>query len=604
MLKDSPKSGTVLLPLRLTVPFALLLFVTAVTWWTLHTSRQHIRETVAIEAVRDLRWVILRLERSLERSARVGDMEAIREDLSALGADLEVEYAVLADEDDQVVASIRLADIGRPLHDVLPGTYRNPSKIQPQSVDDSRPFMLSSVDPLDDGRTIVGTIPVVLGRREGEMHPKRIGTLIVVHDTALASQKAFQAVRNQALGFLCMLGAFTVGLGIFFHFGLANRLRRLAETATQVSAGAMDVRTGVAGHDEVASLAGSLDRMIAERARVEQLLRDREQRLQRILNSVEEGIVTVDRQGFITEVNPFTEQMFGYSDKEMIGHNMSMLMPSTLHENGDNDVEHYVTDETKLIGMRREVLGRRKDGSSFPVYLSISEIKELEIFVGFVQDITRRKELQTHLATIATEEQERIARDLHDGLGGYMTGMGVLAKILHARLDEKGSPEAPKAAELLKYTREAHEQLREVSRGLNPVDVAPQGLMVALALLVTKSQHRTGVECIFLCDRPAEIESHTIATNLYYITQEAVTNAIRHGKAKRVQINLVETSSSVTMTVKDDGIGFEHNPYCQDSRGLRTMKYRADLIGAALSIGPAEGGGTMVRCIITKNTCP
>ncbi len=132
----------------------------------------------------------------------------------------------------------------------------------------------------------------------------------------------------------------------------------------------------------------------AQRARAESALRDSGERLRAILATAVEGIITIDERGIIESFNLAAERIFGYQAAEIIGKNVSLLMPSPHHERHDSYLVNYRrTGQAKIIGIGREVAGRRKDGTIFPMDLSVSEVRlaERRLFTGLVRDITERK---------------------------------------------------------------------------------------------------------------------------------------------------------------------------------------------------------------------
>ena len=145
---------------------------------------------------------------------------------------------------------------------------------------------------------------------------------------------------------------------------------------------------------------GRLRRELAERQRGEQALRDSESRMRAILTSAVDGIITIDDRGIMELVNPAAERLFGYSAAEMIGRNVSMLMPNPYRDQHDQYIENYKrTRQPKIIGIGREVTGLRKDGSTFPMDLGVSEVQlgSRRIFTGIVRDITERKRVEDEL---------------------------------------------------------------------------------------------------------------------------------------------------------------------------------------------------------------
>ena len=128
-----------------------------------------------------------------------------------------------------------------------------------------------------------------------------------------------------------------------------------------------------------------------------------------------------------------------------------------------------------------------------------------------------------------------------------------------------------------------------------PVHLVSNGLEAALEDLASSVSNIFGITCTFTCLRPVPVRDNTRATNLYYIAKEAIHNAIEHGKASRIQIDLKNIDSTVSLEIRDDGIGIE-DTMKHTGLGLRTMHYRAQMIDAALIIEPNEGGGTAVSC--------
>lgn len=133
-------------------------------------------------------------------------------------------------------------------------------------------------------------------------------------------------------------------------------------------------------------------------------LLDNEARLRAILETAVEGIITIDEMGLIESINASAVQLFGYQPDEVKGKNVSILMPSPYRQQHDQYLKNYrETGRAKIIGIGREVVGRRKDGSTFPMDLSVSEVRLAQgrIFTGFVRDVTTRKESENQLAEMA-----------------------------------------------------------------------------------------------------------------------------------------------------------------------------------------------------------
>ena len=292
--------------------------------------------------------------------------------------------------------------------------------------------------------------------------------------------------------------------------------------------------------------------------------------------------------------------MFGYTFAEMIGRNVKMLMPTPYSEEHDRYLANYLqSGEQHIIGTGREVVGRRKDGSTFPVDLAVSEVGHLKLFTGLLRDISRRKELEREVVEIASLEQKRIGEDLHDTVSQEITALGMLADDL-AEIPRSGpSDEARLVDRIVQGLGRSRQQLRAVMQGLLPVAVEADGLMAALSDLAIHTHEEEKATCVFHCPEPVLVADNLIATHLYLIAQEAVHNATKHAQARNIVIS-VEADQLLILRVQDDGIGIPASP-SENPRGLglRIMCNRAAIIGATLTIEPANPTGTLVTCALS-----
>jgi PAS domain S-box-containing protein len=341
-----------------------------------------------------------------------------------------------------------------------------------------------------------------------------------------------------------------------------------------------------------------------ERHRTQAALRDSEERLRAILETAVEGIITIDGRGIIESANPAAEKIFGYPAAEVIGKNVSVLMPSPYREAHDGYLANYFrTGRAKIIGIGREVVGRRKDGTVFPMDLSVSEVRlaDRRMFTGFVRDITERKRLEREILEASNREQRRIGQDLHDGLSQQLAGIELMCGVLEQKLGAKARAEAGRAGEIARHVREAIAHTRRLARGLSPVQLDANGLMSALQELAANVEHMFRIQCRFQCDEPILIQNNAAATHLYRIAQEAINNAIKHGKAKKILITFRPTGDRHCLLISNDGAPFPSEAKQSQGMGLRIMDYRAGEIGASLQIRGGDGQGTTVMCVFDKN---
>jgi len=351
-------------------------------------------------------------------------------------------------------------------------------------------------------------------------------------------------------------------------------------------------------------------------------LRNSEERLHAIVKAAADAIITIDRRGTIESLNPAAEQLFGYGSAELLETNINGLMPEPFHGEHDGYLRNYLrTGKAKIIGIGREVTGMRKDRTTFPMHLSVSEVRigGRRLFTGIVHDLTGRRELERQILEAAANEQRRIGQDLHDSLCQDL--VGIAFAIDHTRRAlPRDAATGKSLAELSDAVRAAAGQARDLARGLNPVDLK-SGLWSALDSLAAKVSQSFGVRCTFRWDRVARVRDETAATHLYRIAQEAVGNAVRHGKARQIEITLASRAGTLVLAVADNGIGVSRAVIQEIKRGfavnrprpgrsvssgigLQTMHFRARVIGGSFDVRARKGGGTVITCTIRHQPVP
>ena len=159
----------------------------------------------------------------------------------------------------------------------------------------------------------------------------------------------------------------------------------------------------------------------------EAALHDSQLQTHAIFHTAADGIITINHNGIVDSFNPAAEVLFGYTAEEVIGRNVSMLMPAPYCHEHDGYIARYLqTGQARIIGTGRELVGRRRDGSIFPIAMTIVEIAHLRQFTGFVKDLSQRKQLEREVLESASLEQRRIGQELHDVIGQELTGLRFL----------------------------------------------------------------------------------------------------------------------------------------------------------------------------------
>ncbi len=218
-----------------------------------------------------------------------------------------------------------------------------------------------------------------------------------------------------------------------------------------------------------------------------------------------------------------------------------------------------------------------------------------------VFDLRTRQELATAYREIirtSNREQVRIGQDLHDGLGQQLAGIAYMSKILEKRLEEKLPDEAATAKQIREDLDDAIDMTRGLARGLHPAAIERNGLGFALRELAENTEKLFGVPCVPKIDEEVVIEDNAAADHLFRIAQEAVGNAVKHAAASSITVELQAQGENVELSVRDDGSGIAAGKDTGNGIGLRIMRYRAEVTGAALDVTSQPGRGTEVRAVL------
>ena len=337
-------------------------------------------------------------------------------------------------------------------------------------------------------------------------------------------------------------------------------------------------------------------------AELQSALQASEQRAAAIVETAVNAIITIDENCIIETTNTATERLFGYKRDEMVGKNIMMLMPEPFRSRHDGYVKNYMrTGERRIIGLGREALAMRKDGSVFPIDLSVGEAvlpSGRRIFTGIIRDLSDRKALEDKLLHISEEEQARIGRDIHDDLCQRLAAIGCLAKVAQKKLAQAGCPESESMEEIVRMLGEANARARATAHGLMPVVHDSGGLMDALQDLAESTARAFEIQCDFRFDNPVKVQDTQTALQLFRVAQEAVSNAVKHSQASRVEIHLARQNGNIVLTVRDNGVGIPDTPSKGTGMGLLTMSHRAQMMGGTVSFSPRPQGGTQVTCSV------
>jgi PAS domain S-box-containing protein len=232
---------------------------------------------------------------------------------------------------------------------------------------------------------------------------------------------------------------------------------------------------------------------------------------------------------------------------------------------------------------------------AYPFRNSDDEMVVLEVGL----EITERKDLQRRFLEASEQERRTLGRDLHDVIGQNLAGLSFVLESMMQPCEQKAPELSERLGQGLELAHSSLAKVRALCRGLDPVGLDGQGLAEALETLADGIR---GVYDIDLqLDVPDQLELDPVrATQFYYIAMEAVTNAAKHAGATQIQIRLVRTESAWELAIHDNGVGIETFPKVNGNAGmgLRTMEYRARVIGAEFLISARNPTGTTVCCVL------
>lgn len=329
---------------------------------------------------------------------------------------------------------------------------------------------------------------------------------------------------------------------------------------------------------------------------------------QAIFNASPDGLLVVDTGGVIRAANPRVEDLFGWKAEDLTGRSVDILVPETVGAAHGAHRSRFVQDpHNRPMGVGLDLRGRRKDGSTFPVEISLSPWTPADgdmRIICTVRDVSDYRRLQNFSegALRATEEErQRIARELHDD-----TAQRLATLILRVRrLALEKDPEARVA--LLEDVRDeivdATEGVKRMARGLRPPEIEELGLELAITAHVRSLREGAEFDVETELGNVDPYLGDTAKLALYRIVQEALSNARRHGRTGKALVRLYLQGSKVVAEVVDRGSGFFSSKAMERGGGLGLvgMRERATMVGGMLTIDSVPGQGTTVRVAVPVN---
>jgi signal transduction histidine kinase len=246
--------------------------------------------------------------------------------------------------------------------------------------------------------------------------------------------------------------------------------------------------------------------------------------------------------------------------------------------------------------------------------VSISSTKMAEHFIptvkSFAQHIShaidlinerdKKLQLQDEIREIEKQERMSIGRDMHDGLGQYLTGIAFKCKAMEKRIGKLSTSDAQALSNITDIINDSIEQVRRLSRGLAAQEIHSDMLAGDLQDIADNTKKMFGITCTLKYRvRGHEFDTLT-CTNIHHIVQEAITNAVTHGKADKVAIVLEEVDGRLKLEIHDNGTGIDEDPSKEHGAGLRIMKNRSKMMGAKFIISTRKNEGTTITCQFQK----
>ncbi len=221
------------------------------------------------------------------------------------------------------------------------------------------------------------------------------------------------------------------------------------------------------------------------------------------------------------------------------------------------------------------------------------------------RDVTERKKLEKEIILISERIRQQVSRDLHDDLNPHLIGIEALTQVLSLKLKKKDIPEHAEAEKISGLISKAITKTHRLARGLCPIDLESTGIQTPLMNLAKLLRNIYSIECKFEYDESIIIEDLTLATNLYYIAQEAAFNAAKYSHGSIISIALKKEKEHLILEVKDNGLGlspeqmkdYEHS----SGMGLKIMKYRAEIIDATFMLTSNRPSGTTITVRMPAN---
>jgi PAS domain S-box-containing protein len=401
------------------------------------------------------------------------------------------------------------------------------------------------------------------------------------------------ALRNElksAFAFPILLGSEVIGVGEFFSCELRERDDEMLVM--------------------LAGIGSDIGQLI-ERKQKEEALRESEDRFRTLAETASDAIITIDESGYIVFVNPAVEKVFGYAPTELVGQDLTMLMPEYLRHLHRGGFQRYQTTGKKHISWEAvELPGLDRSGREIPLELSFGEFvrNERRYFTGIVRDVSERKQAAEALQRSREERlrelervRQRIATDLHDDIGSSLTQISIMSEVAQ---NPKIGDRAPALSAIATASRELIDAMSDIVWAINPQKDHLSDLNQKMRRFAADVLTARNVELEFrapLQETDLELGAN-IRREVFLIFKETVNNMIKHSALTRAEIDFQISEGNLLLRVKDNGKGFDPTGE-SDGHGLMSMRERTAALGGNIEIIslPSEGTTITIRVPVDKH---
>ena len=336
-------------------------------------------------------------------------------------------------------------------------------------------------------------------------------------------------------------------------------------------------------------------------------------RYQHTIESVMDAIIAVDESHNIILFNPSAERMFGVESEDILGKPLLSLLPQRFRDAHNGHVQsftHSNENSRTMGGPQLGIVGVRSDGTEFPIESTISQvvIDGKRQLTAVLRDVTERRRaenelremnhqlrgLSAALEDIREQERARIARELHDDLGQQLTGLKLELSWLGNRIKDGRMPPNERIEEMRQQLDAAIASVRRISTELRPIILDDLGFEEAVNWLIKEFIKRTGIHVVASLEAGEYVKNTDLATAMFRIVQESLTNIARYAQANRVDVLLTMSERVLILTITDDGIGMD-GELNVGGFGLVSMRERARALGGHFSIVSGNPNGVTIR---------